>query len=261
MLASGDVAAQAADIAHVALVDARAQLAVARAQLASAEHTRALVDAGPRDEDRTSAIADARGARANVALERTTVAKAAILAPADAYVLSRETELGSDATPGAVVFVLTEDAASPDVRVDVPERYVAELSPGESAIVTLAGRAIRGRIARIEPAADPNSRTATVRIALPQLHARPGTVVDVALAPRHDVGASVPLGAIVTHGDASYVETYDAVRATVARRVVRTIAALDDRANVTGIAPGTPVVVMGQHEAEPGDRVRVVTGS
>ncbi len=260
LLASGFVAAQAADTAHVAFVDAENQLSAARAQVAAAEHNRALVDAGPRDEDRTAAFADADAARANASLAQTTYAKTTIHAPVDAYVLSRDIELGSDAAPGVVAFVLT-DAASPEVRVDVPERYVSELSLGRLAIVTANGRVRTGRVSRIEPAADPNSRTATVRVAVERLSARPGAVVSVSLAPQRDGGASVPLGAIVTHGDTSYVETYDAARGTVARRVVRTIAALDDRANVAGIAPGTPVVVMGQHQAEPGDRVRVVTSS
>ena len=94
LLASGFVAAQAADTAHVAFVDAENQLSVARAQVASAEHNRALVDAGPRDEDRTAAFADADAARANASLAQTTYAKTTIHAPVDAYVLSRDIELG-----------------------------------------------------------------------------------------------------------------------------------------------------------------------
>ena len=260
LLASGDVAAQAADSAHVAYVDAEHALVSARAQLAAVDANRALVEAGPREEDRSVAFADADAARANASLAQTTFAKTAIHAPADAYVLSREIEVGSDATAGTIAFVLT-DAATPEVRIDVPERYVSEVVPGRGAAVTANGRTLAGRITRIEPAADAATRTATVRIAVAHLDARPGAVVGVALVPARDGGASIPLGAIVSHGDRSYVEIYDAARGTVVRRNVRTIAVLDDRANVADIRPGTPVVVMGQHQAEPGDAVRVVTGS
>jgi multidrug resistance efflux pump len=260
LLGAGDIAAQTADTTHTAFVDAQAQLRSAQAQLAAAEANAALVAAGPRVEDRAAASADAAGARASAELAATTLAKTSIHAAADAFVLARDVERGDVAVPGAVAFTLT-DAGPPDVLVDVPESLVSRIVTGMSARVSVDGRSGLGCVTRGEPAADDASRAVQVRVRVPQLALRPGAVVDVALGPRRPRAASVPAGAILTERGGTFVETYDARRATVALRAVRVLAADGDRAEVSGIATGTPVVVMGQHQAEPGDAVRVVSGS
>jgi multidrug resistance efflux pump len=260
LVASGDIAAQAADTTRTAYLDAQGQLRAAQAQLRAAEANAALVAEGPRVEDRAAANADAAGARASVELAATTLAKTILRAPADAYVLARDVEPGNVAVPGAVVFTLT-GAGAPDVLVDVPEHLITRVAPGASARVTAGGRSALGYVSRIEPAADTASRTAQVRVRVPRLDLRPGAVAEVELDPQRPRGASVPAGAILGSGSDAYVEVFDARRATVARRAVRASAVEGERVDVSGIAPGTPVVIMGQHQAEPGDAVRVVSGS
>ena len=66
------------------------------------------------------------------------------------------------------------------------------------------------------------------------------------------------IGTLLSHDGAPSVEVYDPLRHTVRFAPVRVLASSDERATVAGIAPGTPVVVMGQHEAQPGDDVRTV---
>jgi HlyD family secretion protein len=259
LLATGDVPAQQADAARTALLDATGALNAARAQLAAAEQSASLVVEGPRAEDRAAAFADAAAARANLGLAETTLRKTTLVAPADAYVLSRDLEPGNIAQPGAVAFILT-DAGTPDILVNVPESLVAGLRPGTPALVRTGRRSAFGAVTRVEPAADAASRTAQVRVRAPQLDLRPGDVVDVALQPERASGASVPTGALLDERDGTYVSVYDATHATVRRVRVRTLIAGDERVTLTGIAPGTPVVTMGQHLALPGDAVRVVSG-
>jgi len=260
LVGAGDIAAQTADTTHTAFVDAQGQLRSAQAQLAATEANAALVRAGPRAEDRAAAGADAAEARASAALAATTLAKTSIHAPADAYVLARDVEPGNVAVPGAVAFTLT-DAGTPDVLIDVPEALVGGIGTGTGARVSANGRSVTGFVTRIEPSADDATRAAQVRVRAPELALRPGAVVSVALGPRQPGGASVPVGAILTERGTTFVETYDARRGTVARRAVRISGSDGERADVSGIPPGAPVVVMGQHQAEPGDPVRVVSGS
>jgi HlyD family secretion protein len=255
---SGDVAAQQADAARTAAIDADQQVAAARAQLASAQESASLVDRGPRDEDRAAAEAEARAARAGAALAEITLRKATLRAPADAYVQSRSIENGDLAQPGAVAFVL-EDAGPADVLVAVPESRLGSIGIGTRAIVYAEGRALAGRVARLEPAADDAAHAFTVRVRLGGARVRPGTVADVALGERTDGDAAVPTGALVREEGGWFVETYDAAQRTVQRNPVRIVESDGARTIVDGVRAGRQIVVMGQHDARPGDAVRVVS--
>jgi multidrug resistance efflux pump len=264
LVASGDIPLQQADTTRTALTDAALQVAAARAQLASARENAALVASGPRDEDKRAALADAAAARANAAYAAATLAKTVLRAPAQAYVQAREVDPGDSVQPGSVAFVLT-DAAPPDVIVAVPEAKLAGIGVGTpvtvragGAVAEAAARSVGGRVTRLEPAADPASRTVAVRVHAGGIALRPGAVVEVDFGPHRADGTSVAIGTLLSHDGAPAVEVYDPLRHTVRFAPVRVLASTAERATVAGIAPGTPVVVMGQHEAQPGDDVRTV---
>jgi len=250
LFTEGAIAAQDYDTAVQAERDTAGALAAARAQASLARE-------GPRVEDRTAAVASSSAAQAQAALAATTLAKTSLVAPADAFVQERSIEVGDTAEPGAVAFVLS-DAAAPLVYVDVPERMATSLRRGDGVTIDFAGSHLAGRIVRIEPVADPQTRTTQVRVAAPELRADPGAVVNVRLGREDEGGIAVPLGAVMATGGGTYVECYDPTRATVRKQRVRLVSNDGDRAIVFGIAPGTPVVVAGQYEAIPGQPVRVV---
>jgi HlyD family secretion protein len=262
LFADGDVSAQQHDATVAADSDARAQVAAARAQLAQALAERSLVDSGTRHEDIAAANADAAAAMASADLAAVTLRKTTIASPADAYVLSRAIEPGSEAQPGGVAFTLV-DARDPDAVVAVPERKLGAIAPGMAAVVMVDGVAHRGSVTRVEPAADTVTRTANVRVRIAGLRVRPGSVVEVALGAVQTPGdAAVPLAAVTTAADGSQsVAVYDAAHATTARRTVRVIDSDGDRALVTGVSPGTRIVSAGAHLVRPGEAVRVVSGS
>ena len=253
LYASGDVAAQQADATRTALVDAESQTTAARAQLAAAEQSAALVHLGPRDEDRSARAAE----RASAELAATTLAKTVLRAPADAFVESRDVEPGTLSAPGAVAFVLT-DAAPPDVIVNVPEARLEGIAAGTAAVVAFDGRRVAGRVSRVEPSADPATRTAAVRIRMDDRHLRPGAVVDVTLAPHRTTGADVPAAAVLSRDGRDAIFVYDAAHKTVRLRAVRVADAAGESVRLADVAPGTPVVVLGQHAVTPGDPVAVV---
>ncbi|HTJ25679.1 MAG TPA: efflux RND transporter periplasmic adaptor subunit [Candidatus Limnocylindria bacterium] len=259
LYASGDVAAAQHDQTDAAAHDAVAAVDAARAQLAQAQEQRALLRAGTRAADLAASEAQAQAARASAELAQVTLGKTRLLAPADAYVQQRALEPGSDAQPGALAFVLV-DARTPDVVVAVPESRLDGIAVGTAAEVRVDSRRYRGTVARIEPDADPATRTSQVRVRVPGLRARSGTVVDVALGEHRDPArASVPLAAIVTGANgASSVLVFDAKRSVAQRRAVRVLGGDDDRALVAGIAPGTHVVRAGASLVAPGAPLTVV---
>jgi multidrug resistance efflux pump len=251
LFAGGAISAQERDAAVQAQRDADGTLDAARAQFSLAKQ-------GARTEDRTAAVASAAAARAQAALAANTLAKTAIVAPADAYVQSRSIEAGSNAEPGAVAFVLT-DASTPHVYANVPERIAQQLHAGDGATVVDGGQRLPASIVRIEPAADPVTRTRQVRLAVHGLASQPGGVVRVELGrTAHVAGASVPLAAVMTSANGTSVDTYDPATGTIAVQRVRLLASQEDRALVSGIAPGTRIVIAGQYEAHAGDKVRIV---
>ena len=257
LVVSGDVAQQQADTTHAALRDAQANYDGAQAQLASAEQNNSLVDVGARQEDRRAAAADVSAADAAVALANATLAKTTLVAPADAFVLTRDVEPGNAAEPGIVVFTLT-DAAAPEVAVELPELQAADVHAGTPATIVAGVRRIAARVARIEPNADPTTRTVEVRLRAAGLDLRPGAVVTVAIGERPAGGATVPYGAIVQSAGGAYVMRYDDRTGSVERMNVLVAESDGQVARVTGIRPGERIVTMGQREAVPGKPVHVV---
>jgi multidrug resistance efflux pump len=259
LFSTGDVAAAQRDQTNATANDTAAGVDAARAQLAQAQAQRALVVEGTRRADLAASDAQAQAAQANADLAQVTLGKTVLIAPADAYVQQRAIDPGSDAQPGVNAFALV-DAATPDVLIAVPEARLSGIAVGTFAEVRFAGRRYRGRVVRIEPEADPATRTTQVRVHVPDLRARGGAVVDVALGARRDPGqASVPLGAIVTAANgASSVLVYDAAHEVAVRRTVRVLGGDQDRALVAGIAPGTRVVRGGAALVKPGAALTVV---
>ena len=86
-----------------------------------------------------------------------------------------------------------------------------------------------------------------------------GAVVDVALGARADGDAAVATGALLRDGAGWRIETYDAAAHGVRDVRVRVVDSDGARTIVTGVRAGTTVVVMGQHDVRPGDRVRIVS--
>ncbi|BDE08074.1 RND transporter [Vulcanimicrobium alpinum] len=259
LFAGGDVAAQQHDQTLAAARDADAAVNAANAQYEQARAQQSLVRSGTRDEDLRAAAAVAEAARASADLAGVTLAKTRIVAPADAYVESRAIEPGSTAQPGATAFVL-DDAREPDIVVAVPEARMAGIAAGTPATIRANGAIARGRVERVEPDADPASRTAQVRIRTSGLRLRDGAIVDVALGSERTGGtAAVPLGAVVTDaGGGSHVLLYDARTKTAALRAVRVVGGDGERAIVRGVAPGTRVVRGGAALVKPGAQLAVV---
>lgn len=96
--------------------------------------------------------------------------KYTVRAPIAGQVIQREVTLGELVSPDKEALLVLADTSSVWVFADVPEARLKELTRGSHARVTIpaiGGDAIRGVVSHIAPALDASSRTARVRVELP----------------------------------------------------------------------------------------------
>jgi len=176
---------------------AKAAVAAAQQEVAAAESDRALAEStlkryntlferrsvSPQEYDEVKARLQAATARAQAAASGRTQADAAlaqantalgythIRAPFDGVVTERRADPGAMATPG--VPLLTVDATGKfRLEVSVDEGSLRYVKMGTSVPVSLDAypdQPLQGRVVQILPAADPASRSFTVKIELPKL--------------------------------------------------------------------------------------------
>lgn len=242
------------------------QAAAARLRLAEQTHARyqqlrQAEAVTPQELDRVEAeLAQARegykAAEAAVGQARTAVSLTQVTAPYPARVVKRSVEVGTTVLPGTPLLVL-DRLGGWQVRIDVPEAEVGRFALGDPLGVDIpaSGHSFAGRVAEIQPAADPGSRSFRVKVDLPPdapvsagLFARVGRTAETSAT------LLVPRSAIVVRGQLTglYVVENDILRF----RLVKTGRQVGDRVEIlSGLRPGEQVVTGGAERARGGARV------
>lgn len=213
--------------------------------------------------ERDRAAADA--ARATLEGLRTRLGYTTIRAPSAGVVTEKNVEAGDVIGAQTPLFTLA-DLSTPVVRVGVSERDVVSLSQGQSAQVTLdalPGRTFPGRIRRIFPTADPQTRLVPVEVAIQgegARLARPGFLARITFALGAQEGVLLlPASAIV--GGAEGASVFVLNDSTVERRPVETGMTSQGRVQIlSGLQEGETVVVTGNNRLRDGAAVRVTAG-
>lgn len=107
--------------------------------------------------------------RAALAQARTQLEYTRIRAPFDGVVTGRHVDPGAMAAPG-MPLITVEGTGRLRLEASVDERSVAAVTLGKAVPViveALSGAPVQGRVAQIVPAADPSTRSFTVKIELP----------------------------------------------------------------------------------------------
>ena len=128
-----------------------------------------LAQEGTRIEDRAAATAQAHAAEAQASEERKRLDDTRLVAPIGGSVAMRRVDAGQTVSPGMPVFTIVQLNPA-KVRVGVPEAEIGKVKAGANAEVTLpslAGKRFSGKVAIIGVAAEPSSRTYTVKILVP----------------------------------------------------------------------------------------------
>ncbi len=226
-----------------------------------------MAQEGTRKEDRTSALAQARAAEAQATEEAKRLSDTRLIAPISGTIAMRRVDPGQTVAAGTPVFSIVE--LNPvKVRVGVPEAEIAKIRQGATAEVTvpsLDGRRFTGKVAIIGVAAEPTSRTYTVKILVPN----PGPVLLAGmvaeariLGPAKVRALTVPGEAVVPDAQgAPTVFVYFPDRGRVYARRVEIGAPVGSEVEIrAGLNGGEQIVVSGQQKVREGTQVEVSGG-
>jgi multidrug efflux system membrane fusion protein len=220
--------------------------------------------------DYDAAFARAQSSQARYDQAAVSLGDCSLRAPMDGTVVRRNIEIGSLVSPGAAAFQLA-DTRSVKVVFGVPDVALAAIRMGDSLRVeteALPGRMLRGRVTRIAPSADPNSRTFEVECTIPNPDERLkiGMIASLHVGEGTEHGAVtlVPLKAIVRSREDPKGYAVYVVEAAGGKQVARqrTVQLGDVRGNsivVTGgLQGGERIVVTGTTLVAEDQEVRVV---
>ena len=200
---------------------------------------------------RDAAHAGRTQAEAGVSQASTAMGFTNVRAPFDGIVIAKLAEPGAMAAPGVPLLVV-EDPSRFRLEAQLDESKLAVVKLGEMVPVVidaLGDQPIEGKVAQIVPAADPSSRTFTVKIDLPpNPQIRSGLFGRARFPHGERESISIPKSAVLNRGQlqAVYVVGSDQLASL---RYVTLGSAWDDQVEVlSGLQSGDRIV------AQPGDR-------
>ena len=199
---------------------------------------------------------------AEIDLLKDDIRKKTVVAPFSGFVAEEHTEVGEWLPVGGPVVTMV-DLSQVRITVDVPERYVVKITPGSSVrilVSSLTEKPFLGNVSAILPEGDPNARTFSVHVGLPNA----GSLVKSGMEARvsFNLGEKkkallVPKDAVVTTGGNRFVFVLASNR--VQPVPVKVIGYYDGNVAVEGpLKPGDLVVVRGNERLQPGQPVEVI---
>ena len=218
---------------QVANLEAALEQARAEADLAEAEYRRAQAvgasgalsaeETQRRKSATLTAAAKVKVAAAQLAEAQARLARAAVRAPADGIILTRNVEVGQTATPGGEALFRLSEGGEVELRGEVAEQDLPLLKVGQSVNVRLTGitRAYEGHVRLLGAVIDPQTRMGMARVALtPDVNLRPGAFARADVTVSNADRAVLPQTAVLTDDKGSYVLIVNAQH-KVERRAVR----------------------------------------
>ena len=155
-----------------------------------------------------------------------------IVSPLAGVVTAKQVENGMTVFPGTPLVTIEGDGGR-RLEASVPESLAGRVRLGQRVPVTIdgAGLSLEGQVVEIVPAADPASRTFTVKVDLAGAGIRSGMFGRAFIATGQRQGILVPKSAVMERGALSSVWTLD--QGNVARlRLVKTGKPLGDRIEI-----------------------------
>lgn len=248
-ISAGEISAQ--------LLQAQARVEQARRNLAREERLQKQ-NASTRETVK-SLQEQARIAEAAHEEVKTMLEYATITAPFAGIVSRKIASVGDLASPGVALLELENDKVL-QVVAQVPEKLILKIHKGDVLPVSVpaAGVTLSGEVAELAPAADPSSRTASVKIDITATAAdlRPGQFARVTLTGSGENSLAISEKAVLSFGQ---MERVFLVEDNIARlRLVRTGARYDGQVEIlAGLTPGDRVVVNGADKLQDGQPLEV----
>lgn len=201
-----------------------------------------------------------RQAEAQEGIARKQLADTRLLSPLGGVIARRGIQPGEQVGPGMPVFTVI-DVDQIRVRVGVPEAEIGRMRTGQEAsisIPSLGGQTFEGRVRVVGIAADPVSRTYTVRIAVPNPNRllRPGMIAEVRIRDGGRTNALTLPGESIVRDPAGSPFVYVYKDGRVHARTVSIGSVIGREVEITaGLAGDEQIVVGGQHKLKTGEAV------
>lgn len=241
---------------------AAAQLDLAEKTLERYRQLRAGGAISQQEYDRVAAEREAAAQQlaaltAQVGQARTSLSYTRVTAPYAGRVVQRRVEVGSTVLPGTPLLAIDRDGER-QARLEVPESWLGRIKPGETMSVEIPAlrRTFAGTVREVIPAADPHSRSATVKVALVDAAGvSAGLFVRAARPGDGEETLLIPAAAVSERGQLSGVFVVESQRlryrlVTIGRQLGNEVEIL------SGLDRGEKIVVSGVNRAVNGAAVR-----
>lgn len=193
----------------------------------------------------------------NIRFEQTR-----IYSPLTGYVARRHVDVGALVNPSIPIATVV-NINTMVIQANASERDIARIRPGSEAAITfdsLPGQEYQGRVLRISPLLDPQTRNGIVEI---EIHNRDGRLkgemfarAELSLGTTHEA-TLVPRDALVYRGDQPGV--YLIEQETARFRPIETGLTQGERVEViSGLQAGEVVITGGANTVKEGDQVKVI---
>jgi HlyD family secretion protein len=240
---------------QVANLEAALEQARAEAELADAEYRRAQAvgasgalsaeETQRRKSAGVTAAAKVKVAAAQLAEAQARLARAAVRAPADGIILTRNVEVGQAATAGGEALFRLSQGGEVELRGQVAEQDLPLLKVGQAVNVRLTGtsRVYEGRVRLLGAVIDPQTRLGQARVTLtPDPNLRPGAFARAEVTVSNADRAVLPQTAVLTDDKGTYVLIVNAQH-KIERRTVHVSGIVQNGVTIADGIGGTDQVV------------------
>jgi HlyD family secretion protein len=240
---------------QVANLEAALEQARAEAELADAEYRRAQAvgasgalsaeETQRRKSAGVTAAAKVKVAAAQLAEGQARLARAAVRAPADGIILTRNVEVGQTATAGGEALFRLSQGGEVELRGQVAEQDLPLLKVGQLVNVRLTGtaRVYEGRVRLLGAVIDPQTRLGQARVTLtPDPNLRPGAFARAEVTVSNADRAVLPQTAVLTDDKGTYVLIVNAQH-KIERRTVHVSGIVQNGVTIADGIAGTDQVV------------------
>ncbi len=189
---------------------------------------------------------------------KTTLGYTRISASFDGVITHKLADVGDLALPGKPLLQM-ENPATLRFEADVPEAIISNLKLGDKLTVRVAAVGeMKGVVAELSPAADPNSRTSLVKLDLPGAAGlRSGQFGRVAVPVGEITAIYIPAAAVIQRGQMEMV--FVVAQGHAHLRLVKTGRPVGNEVElVSGLNSGEPIVTEGVSALADGQPVKIL---
>ena len=241
----------------------QSSLQQAQARLGEAQQQLAQLQAGPRQEVITQAVAQLAQAKGQMQLVTAQLKDARVVAPRGGKVVSRNARVGRITSTSEQLFTIIENGRL-ELRVRIPETQLPQIRSNQKVTITSDGDSnlrLVGRVREVVSLVDEESRQATVKVDLPNNSSlKPGMFLRASIITSKAQGLTVPVKAILPQADGRAIAYLLQDDNTVTEQLVELGEILPEEQVeiVKGLKSGDRLIVEGAAYVKDGDLVKVI---